>query len=207
MGDKLGVALFLEDAGHQRFIDALVRRLADEDGVAVEIDVRNARGGASQLDGQFTRFLRDNATLDKQLDLVVVIRDTDCRGVDTIKTRYFRLIDDVGYLGEVVVGAPEPHIECWYLSDPAALQRVLSSGVQAPVPDSKCGSGRFKRLLSQTVKDAGVEPAEGGIEYAGDIVEEMDIYRACTNVPSLDTFVRDFKRALRGHTEPTQRRH
>ena len=161
MGDRLRVALFLEDAGHQRFIDALVRRLADEEGVAVEIDVRNARGGASQLDGQFTRFLRDNATLDQRLDLVVLIRDTDCRGVDTIKTRYFRLIDDVGYPGEVVVGAPEPHIECWYLSDPPALQRVLSSGFQAPVPDSKCGSGRFKRLLSQTVKDAGVEPAEG----------------------------------------------
>lgn len=73
MGDRLGVALFLEDAGHQRFIDALVRRLAEEEGVAVEIDVRNARGGASQLDGQFTRFLRDNATLDQQLDLVVGI--------------------------------------------------------------------------------------------------------------------------------------
>jgi len=50
--------------------------------------------------------------------------------------------------------------------------------------------------LSQTVNDAGVEPAEGGIEYAEDIVAEMDIYRACSNVPSLDTFVRDLKRAL-----------
>ena len=199
MGDRLRVALFLEDAGHQRFIDALVRRLAEAEGTAVEIDVRNARGGASQLDGQFTRFLRDKATLYQRPDLVVVVRDTDCRGVDTIKSRYFRLIDDVEYSGEVVVGAPEPHIECWFLSDPPALQRVLSSGVQAPVPDSKCGSGRFKRLLSQTVKDAGVEPAEGGIEYAADIVEEMDIYRACSNVPSLDTFVRDLRRALGEH--------
>ena len=102
-----------------------------------------------------------------------------------------------------MIGAPEPHIECWYLSDPPALQRVLSSSVQAPVPDSKCGSGRFKRVLSQTVKDAGVEPAEGGIEYAEDIVEEMDIYRACSNVPSLDTFVRDLKKALVGYVDAT----
>ena len=80
---------------------------------------------------------------------------------------------------------------------------VLSSSVQAPVPDSKCGSGRFKRVLSQTVKDAGVEPAEGGIEYAEDIVEEMDIYRACSNVPSLDTFVRDLKKALVGYVDAT----
>lgn len=200
MGDRLRVALFLEDAGHQRFIDALVRRLAEEEGAAIEIDVRNARGGASQLDGQFTRFLRDNAILYRRADLVVVVRDTDCRGVDTIKSRYSRLIDGVEYSGEFVIGAPEPHIECWYLSDPPALQRVLSSGVQAPVPDSRCGSGRFKRLLSQTVKDAGVEPAEGGIEYAEDIVAEMDIYRACSNVPSLDTFVRDLKRALAAFT-------
>ena len=190
------LALFLEDVGHEGFVDALVRRLAVEVNVAVDIEVRNARGGASQLDQQFVQFLRDNGTLEQQFDLVVVIRDTDCLGVDKVKWRYSGLVRDACYSGKVVIGAPEPHIECWYLSDPTALQRVLHGPAQAPVPDSKCGRGRFKRMLSQTVRDAGVEPLLGGIEYADPLVAEMDIYRACSNVPSLARFVKELRQAL-----------
>ncbi len=197
----------MEDVGHEGFVGALVRRLAAEADVEVELEVRNARGGAPQLDQQFVQFLRDNVTLDQRFDLVVVIRDTDCGGVDTVKTRYSRLVRDAHYPGEVVVGAPEPHIECWYLSDPTALQRVLRADTQATVPDSKCGHDKFKRKLSQVVEDAHVSPLLGGIEYAEDIVKEMDIYRACSNVPSLDMFVRDLKRALGGDTDTTGRRH
>ena len=120
-------------------------------------------------------------------DLVVVVRDTDCAGVRTIQSRYSRLVKDAGYLGDVVIGAPEPHIECWYLADPSALQRVLSAPTQAPVPDSRCGTGRFKEMLARTVTDAKVDPLLGGIEYAEDIVADMDIYRAAANVPSFDT--------------------
>ncbi len=194
------LVLFLEDLGHERFVDSLLRRLADEACVPVEVHVRNARGGASQLDQQFMQFLGGYAASDTRPDLVVVIRDTDCSGVGTIKSRYLKLVEDAGYLGDIVVGAPEPHIECWYLADPPALQRVLRAPTQAPVPDSKCGPGRFKQVLSQTVTDAGVVPLLGGIEYAERVVAEMDIYRAAASVPSLDTFIRDFKQALRNRT-------
>ncbi len=197
------IALFQEDVGHERFIGALIRRLADEVGVSVQLEVRNARGGASQLDQQFVQFLNDSVTLDQRLNLVVVIRDTDCVGVEKVKTRYLGLVRNVHYSGEVVIGAPEPHIECWYLSDPTALQRVLRADAQASVPDSKCGRERFKQMLYQIVEDAHVAPLLGGIEYAEDIVEEMDIYRACSNVPSLDTFVRDLKKALVGYVDAT----
>ena len=190
------VTLFLEDIGHEWFVASLVRRLAAESGVSIEVEVRNARGGASQLDHQFVQFLRDYAVATRRPDLVVVVRDTDCAGVATIKTRYSRLVETAGYLGNVVVGAPEPHIECWYLADPAALQRVLHASTQAPVPDSRCGKGRFKQLLSKTVTDAGVVPLLGGIEYAEDVVAELDMYRAAANVPSLDTFMRDLREAL-----------
>ena len=190
------VTLFLEDVGHERFVDSLVRRVADEACFPIELDIRNARGGASQLDQQFVQFLQDCAVADMRPDLVVVIRDTDCAGVGAVKSRYSRLMKDEGYTGNVVVGAPEPHIECWYLADPLALQRVLRASTRAPVPDSKCGKGIFKQLLSKTVTDAGVVPLLGGIEYAERVVAEMDIYRAAVNVPSLDTFIRDLRRAL-----------
>ena len=194
------VTLFLEDIGHERFVDSLVRRLADKEGVPIEVDVRNASGGASQLDQQFVRFLQDYSVADMRPDLVVVIRDTDCAGVRTIQSRYSRLVEAADYVGNVVIGAPEPHIECWYLADPPALQRVLRAPTQAPIPDSKCGAGRFKELLAKTVSDAGVVPLLGGIEYAGAVVAEMDIYRAAANVPSLATFVRELRQALRGNT-------
>ena len=194
------IALFLEDIGHEGFVDSLVRRLADQEGVRIEVDVRNARGGAPQLDQQFDRFLKDYSVTGMRPDLVVVVRDTDCAGVRTIQSRYSRLVKDAGYLGDVVIGAPEPHIECWYLADPSALQRVLSAPTQAPVPDSRCGTGRFKEMLARTVTDAKVDPLLGGIEYAEDIVADMDIYRAAANVPSFDTFVQDLRRALRGTT-------
>lgn len=197
------LALFLEDIGHERFVDALVGRLAGEACVPIEIDVRNARGGAPRLDQQFMQFLRDYAATDTSPDLVVVIRDTDCNGVDTVKSRYSKLVEDAGYLGDVVIGAPEPHIECWYLADPPALQRVLRAPTQTPVPDSKCGKGRFKQVLSQTMSDAGVVPLLEGIEYAERVVAEMDIYRAASNVPSLDTFIRDLKQALGNLTYTT----
>ena len=197
------LALFLEDVGHERFVDSLVRRLAREACVPLQVDVRNARGGASQLDRQFTQFLLDYAIADMRPDLVVVIRDTDCTGVGTVKSRYSRLVEDAGYLGDVVIGAPEPHIECWYLADPTALQRVLRASTQATVPDSKCGTGRFKQLLSNTVTAAGVAPLLGGIEYAERVVAEMDIYRAAANVPSLDTFIRDLRRAFGVRAHPT----
>ena len=190
------VVLFLEDVGHERFVGSLVKRLADEANISVEIDVRNATGGASRLDQEFDRFLRDYAFATASPDLIVLIRDTDCNGVNTIKSRYMNLIQNANYRGNVVVGAPEPHIECWYLADPPALQRVLRSPEQAPVPDSKCGTGRFKQLLAKTVTDAGVKPLLGGIEYAERVVSELDVYKASSNVPSFDIFIKDIKQAF-----------
>ena len=200
------VDLFLEDIGHERFVASLVRRLADEAGVPIEIDVRNATGGASQLDQQFLQFLRDYALAKLNPDLVVVVRDTDCTGVGTVKSRYLGLVDAAGYVGDVVIGAPEPHIECWYLADPSALQRVLRAATQAPIPDSKCGRGRFKQLLSNTVTDAGVAPLLGGIEYANGVVAEMDIYKAAVNVPSLGSFIRELRQYLGSRTYANEER-
>ena len=200
------VALFLEDVGHERFVAPLVKRLADEASVPIEVIVRNASGGAPQLDQQFVQFLRDYAFANLRPDLVVVVRDTDCTGVGTVKSRYLGLVEDAGYVGDVVIGAPEPHIECWYLADPPALQRVLHASTQAPTPDSKCGRGRFKQLLSNAVTDAGVAPLLGGIEYAERVIAEMDIYRAAANVPSLDLFIRDLRQALGCRTYANEER-
>ena len=68
---------------------------------------------------------------------------------------------------------PDPHIERWLLLDAAAFKAVLNRGCSPP--DQKCEKGRYKSLLRDAVRAAGVTPPLGGIEYAEDIVREMDL--------------------------------
>lgn len=191
------VAFFLEDIGHQRFLTSLTTRIAVEKDIRMKVSVLNATGGAPRLDEEFEDFLKDYSARGAiEFDLVVVAKDTDCRGVQTVIDDVQRRVNQVQQPPTTVVAAPEPHIECWYLADPNAIQRVLGSPSLPAIPDSRCGRGRFKAKLSQTVRDAGVLPMLDGIEYAESIVEEMDLYQATKNVPSLHRFVDDLRRAL-----------
>lgn len=191
------VAFFLEDIGHERFLTRLTTRIAAERGIGMDVSVLNATGGAPRLDAEFEKFLKDYSARDAlNFDLVVVAKDTDCRGVQTVIDEIKERVGRVRHSPRTVVAAPEPHIECWYLADPSAIQRVLESPSLPAIPDSRCGRGRFKTRLSQTVRDAGVLPLLDGIEYAESIIEKMDLYQATKNVPSLARFVDDLGRAL-----------
>ncbi len=195
------VAFFLEDIGHARFLTNLTSRISLEEDIHLDVLVFNATGGAPRLDSEFNRFMRDYShQYAPEFDLVIVAKDTDCRGVQVVVNELMQKVEQSRYYERTVVAAPEPHIECWYLADPKAIQRILRSPSLPAVPDSKCGRGRFKERLIQAVKDAGVLPSLGGIEYAESIVEEMDIYEACRNVPSLQRFVSDLRAALRQHS-------
>lgn len=48
----------------------------------------------------------------------------------------------------------------------------------------------------QAIHAAGTQPLLGGIEYAGDIVNKMDLARASRADPSLDQFLRDLRAEL-----------
>ena len=81
---------------------------------------------------------------------------------------------------------PDPHIERWLLVDSAAFKAVLGVGCEAP--DPKCQRDRYKRLLREAIQKAGINPSLGGIEYAADIVAEMDF----THVPHPDESLAKF---------------
>ena len=192
---KLG--LFLEDIGHERLLYGLAARVADDSGVRWEITVLNASGGAPRRDEELRRFMDDYGRGDApEFDVIVVARDTDCAGFRTVRRQMEDHVHESRYNGKVVFAIPEPHIECWYLADPPALQRALKSANLALVPDSRCGRDRFKQRLVQAVTDTGVIPTLGGIEYAEAIVAEMDIYRAGRKVKSLGRFIDDLKDAF-----------
>ena len=52
------IALFVEDDAHERVVGALVRRVAEEQGVRVSINWRSTRGGHGRVAREFKQCLR-----------------------------------------------------------------------------------------------------------------------------------------------------
>lgn len=74
------IALFVEDNAHRQVVGALAKRLADERGVVVDLDWRNAVGGHGTVVREFKRYLRDlERQGGRQPDLIVVAADANCR--------------------------------------------------------------------------------------------------------------------------------
>ena len=185
------VALFVEDSAHQKVIGALLRRVADESGLTVWLDWRNAVGGRGRVVQELKRYLKDLTTQGGHPDLIVVATDANCIGLQ----QRVREVDASAAASPVVLAVPDPHIERWLLLDSAAFKSVFGKGCDAP--DKKCDRGRYKHQLFEAVRATGVVPQLGGIQYAEDIVQHMDIERAARADPSFSRFVNELRRAFR----------
>ena len=185
------VALFVEDSAHRQVIGALVQRLADERGVAVRLDWRSAVRGHGRVVQEFKRYLDDLRREGGYPDLIVVATDANCGGLQ----QRIRDIDVSGALSPVVLAIPDPHIERWLLLDGAAFKSVFDKGCDAP--DHKCDRRRYKHRLSEAIRAAGGVPQLGGIEYAEDIVQQMDIERVAWTDPSFGRVVNELRRIFR----------
>ena len=178
------IALFVEDYAHRQIIGALVDRLAGEHGVRARLDWRNALGGHGKVAQEFQRYLRD---LKQQggppPDLIVVATDANCKGLNE-RVREFQ---DLDAPAPMILATPDPHIERWLLLDGAAFKNALGQGCKAP--DLKCDRGRYKSLLVEAVLAAGITPNLGGVEFAEDIVREMNLARAARADRSFRRFV------------------
>ena len=187
------IALFVEDYAHRQVVGALTKRLADERGVAVDLDWRNAVGGHGAVVREFNRYLRDLGQQGgRQPDLIVVATDANCKGLNG-RTREFQGVE---LPAPLLLAIPDPHIERWLLLDGAAFRTAVGRGCQAP--DQKCLRDRYKQLLIKAVHDAGVTPTFGGVEFAEDIVREMNLDRAARADGSFRRFVEEYRRTLGG---------
>ncbi len=95
----------------------------------------------------------------------------------------------------MVLAIPDPHIERWLLLDGAAFKTVFGTGCNAP--DLKCGRNHYKRQLIDAIQTAGFTPLLGGIEYAQEIVQNMDLDRIACLDKSFDRFVSDLRSAFK----------
>ena len=186
------VVLFVEDFAHQEVIGALVRRLAADLGLEVRLEWRSARHGYGRVVHEFKEYLRD---LGRQRvpvpDLIVVATDANCHGLN----ERIREIGDPDAPARVVMAIPDPHVERWLLLDGAAFKNVFGRGCDAP--DQKCDRDRYKQRLVQAIFASGVTPNLGGIEFAEDIVQCMDIERAEQADESFRRFAGSLRSALR----------
>jgi len=188
------VALFVEDSAHQRFLGALLQRLADEMDIDIKLDWRNARRGHGAVIKEFRQFLND---LQRQPggypDLIVAATDANCKG---LRARTRALGDVTGKINlRIIFAVPDPHIERWLLVDSGAFKQVFGRGCDAP--DQKCERARYKKMLVDAIRESGITPSLGGIEFAEDIVNEMDLDQAARNDASLQRLIDDLKAAFR----------
>jgi hypothetical protein len=183
------VDLFAEDRAHEAFISALVRRVFAEAGCSLELQARSAVGGHGRAITELKNYQR---ILSKRLlglskpDLVVVAIDANCRRFVDARSEVRAALDRTA-AGEAVIACPDPHIERWFFADPAAFERAV--GVYQAPGRKKCDRDRYKRMLRDAVDRAGHPPTLGGVEFANDVVREMDLYRAGGNEPSLGALI------------------
>ena len=185
------IALFCEDFAHQRVVGALVQRLADEYGIDVRLQWRSAVRGHGRVVREFGRYLLDLARGGERPDLIIVGTDANCRGLN----ERVREIGSPDAPASIVLAVPDPHIERWLLLDGAAFKRVFGKGCDAP--DRKCSRDLYKQRLIQAIHATGITPSLGGIEFAEDIVQHMDVERAMRADRSLERFVVELRSAFR----------
>ena len=191
------IALFVEDYAHRQFVGALVERIAQERGIGIRLDWRNATGGHGKVAQEFARYVRD---LERQggraPDLIVVATDANCRGLN----KRAREFPDDAVPAPLVRAIPDPHVERWLLLDGAAFKRVFGQGCDAP--DQKCDRDRYKHLLVEAIRAAGIAPNLGGVEFAEDIARKMHLARAARADRSFKQFVDALDGVFRGWGRP-----
>lgn len=187
------IALFGEDSGHEFALTALINRYAEEYGVAIRLKIISSRGGITKVHFEFGQYLND---IEKggisRPDLIVVATDSNCWGYADRRHQIEKATQRHPSLSAIVVYAiPDPHIERWLLADPDAFREVVGKGCM--LPKLKCSKDEYKDLLYKSVRDAGVKPVLGGLEYAEDIIKRANLFKVEQSEPSFERTTKQLK--------------
>ena len=188
------VGLFAEDEGHRGLITGVIRRVATDLRVDVDLIERTAMGGKAQVLRSLRDYVRDLVHgREPFIEILVVALDSDC---DAAGKRRDALRAADGFAGKIVLAIPEPHVERWFLLDPQAPARALGEGGAAALPDMKCEPNRYKQALRAAFAGMGVDPPAGGVLYGEEIADTMNLELACRHA-DFSAFLGDLRGALR----------
>lgn len=185
------IGLFVEDYGHETVLKSLIQRYAQEYGIEVDMQLRSVRGGCGRMINELRQYLRDLRHMSSVdiLDVLVIARDANCKGIQERRRELEEEFLKRSLPIAPVYAIPDPHVERWLLLDSNAFKHVLGKGCRAP--DKKCERGRYKRLLSNAVREAGLSPILNGMEHAEALINEMDLQRVMHLDDSLGQFLQD----------------
>lgn len=197
---EITIGYFLEDLGQERFLVALVERIAQEKRVPPDIlrhDKRNVTGGQGKALIELRRFLRDVRRKQEYLfDLLVVAIDGNCHGYVERQKEIKDIVTQSSYQGSVVCAVPDPHIERWYMIDPSGFQQALGTHIVPHVPVYKCERDRYKHALRQATQQAGIIAPLGGAEYGQEIARTIHFYDAGKEDTGFKHFIDDLQAAM-----------
>jgi hypothetical protein len=194
--EPLVVDLFVEDSAHERLLLALLRRVAREAMRTVQPQILSGRGGhAKAIDAmvQAQEALRAGGIRRPIADLFLVGIDGNCT-TSHEKTKVIRQQCLPEFQDRLVIACPDPHIEKWFMADPTSFAQVVDA--EPNVGKQKCQRDYYKHALASTVTSAGHPALLGGLEFADDLVDAMDLYRAGKTDPALAQFLSDLRAAL-----------
>jgi hypothetical protein len=193
MADAFQIDLFAEDRAHEE----LLERMGREQQRVVQVRVRSARGGHGQAIQElklYQRSMLKGVTGTTLPDLLVVAIDSNCKSYNETLTTINDALQDE-FRGLAVGACPDPHIERWYLADLDTFQEVV--GVRPKLGKQKCERDLYKRLLADAVVEAGHPATLGGIEFARELAESMDFFRAGKSEHALKHFVEEAARRMK----------
>lgn len=178
---------FVEDRAHELLIGSVIRRLAEDIDLAIDLRFISAVGGHPRVLNELSLFRKavENGGR-RRPDLLVVAVDGNCKGWTKARNELKASIGD-GLASDIVIACPDPHVERWFMSDPESFVDVV--GYRPAVGKRKCQRDLYKRLLSDAVRKGGSPVLLGGIDYAPDLIKAMDLYRAGQNERSFGSFV------------------
>lgn len=178
MNNFATVDLFVEDQAHEEFLKVMVSRIAEEEQKTIRIRVRSARGGHGRALEELSLYQKGVLKAPSQMtmpDLVFIAIDANCKRWNAARKEIEGSVAK-DFKDRSIVACPDPHIERWYLADLDSFVQVV--GVRPRLGKRKCLRDYYKSILSKAIIDAGYPPTLGGIEFAGELVTAMDLYRA-----------------------------
>lgn len=188
----LEIALFVEDAAHQKFLDALLDRVAAEYGVDISKKWGNVRRGHGAVIHELNQYLRDlRRSRSGMPHLVIAATDANCKGFNVRHRDIMEVFEKNMLSVDAIAAIPDPHIERWLLIDSSAFRAVFGRGCDAP--DRKCEKGRYKKQLIDAIRNTGRVPSFGGIEFSDEIVLNMDLEWVERNDNSLGRLLVDLR--------------
>jgi hypothetical protein len=193
MSETLVVDLFAEDRAHEEWLRPLLERVAREENATVRIRVRSARGGHGRVITELRNYQRGfEKGIGGQLpDILVAAIDGNCSSyVEVQKAIQDALLGP--FSDRTVKATPDPHIERWFLADLEAFHAVV--GVSPQFEQGKCERDYYKGVLAKAVENAGHPPTLGGIEFAREIVDALNYFKA----GKADSSLRHFLDEIRG---------